>query len=287
MSIFAEERQKKILELLFNDGRILVEDLVEKFKVSGVTIRRDLQNLSNNYNSIKRTHGGAIILSTNDIYWHAGQISAKNSLKTSNGKRKRTVNEDKLEVKTVYPGNGTSIEDRMADFAVNLIENFDNIIIESSPLNEHMAKKIPKHLQIKIFTNDAALISNIERDSKWQCYIPEGEIDNEDMSIIGSRTDEFFKEVLVEKAFITIDNLNNNLDFYSSSYNKKDIKKSIIQSAKKVIAMYMYSENEAALPYKVDNLNVVDILIIGGINNKNTLDKIKNSARDTEIYTVV
>jgi DeoR family transcriptional regulator, aga operon transcriptional repressor len=287
MDIFAEERQKKILELLFNDGRVLVEDLVKEFKVSGVTIRRDLYNLCKNYDSVKRTHGGAIILSTNDIYWHAGQISINNNLKNPNEKGKQTVNEDKLETKTVYMGKGMPLDDRMVDFAVNFIENFDNIIIESSPLNAQMAKKIPKQLQIKIFTNGAAFISNIEKDSKWQCYIPEGEIDNNDMSIIGLRTNEFFKEVLVDKAFINIESLNNNLDFYSSTYNKKDIKKSIMHSAKKVIATYMYQENDLVLPYKVDNLNVVDILIIGGLTNKDMLDRIKKSARDTEIYTVV
>ena len=84
MGIFAEERQKKILEQLYVEGRVLVDDLVKEFKVSGVTIRRDLHNLSNNYNSIKRTHGGAIILSTQEPYWHAGETSAKYSIKAYN-----------------------------------------------------------------------------------------------------------------------------------------------------------------------------------------------------------
>ena len=174
----------------------------------------------------------------------------------------------------------------MADFAVNLIEDFDNIIIESSNLCEPMVKKIPKELQIKIFTNCPVFVANIDKDSKWQCNVPEGEVDNEDLSIFGPRTTDFFKSILVDKAFISIQNLNNNSDFYSPSYGKKDITKSILQSSKKVIAMYRFSENEPALSYKVDNLDAVDILIIGGMIDKKALDKIRSNAKNTEIYTV-
>lgn len=54
------ERHKKILELLKINNEVFVNELSESLKTSKMTIRRDLNDLSEEYNII-RTHGGAKI----------------------------------------------------------------------------------------------------------------------------------------------------------------------------------------------------------------------------------
>ena len=58
-SIYNKERQRQILELLKRNRRITVKELVERFKVSGVSIRNDLNVLCES-EAVVRTHGGAI-----------------------------------------------------------------------------------------------------------------------------------------------------------------------------------------------------------------------------------
>lgn len=55
-------RQDRILKLLLERGRLSVEDLAEYCRVSGMTVRRDLQTLEAD-GLLTRTHGGCVLTS--------------------------------------------------------------------------------------------------------------------------------------------------------------------------------------------------------------------------------
>lgn len=58
-TLYAKERQDEILNLLDQNGRVEVGELVNKFSVSGSTIRTDLRQMEKK-RLLTRTHGGAI-----------------------------------------------------------------------------------------------------------------------------------------------------------------------------------------------------------------------------------
>lgn len=55
----AEERRQKIQEVLEHNGRITIEEIAAKFKVSAVTARADLDTLAERGGAL-RSHGGAV-----------------------------------------------------------------------------------------------------------------------------------------------------------------------------------------------------------------------------------
>lgn len=57
--LLAEQRRRKILDLIEQRGQITVRDLVEKFSISAVTGRADLDALSSEGLAV-RSHGGAV-----------------------------------------------------------------------------------------------------------------------------------------------------------------------------------------------------------------------------------
>lgn len=57
--LLVEERRRLIVELVEKQGRATVEELAERFGISGVTIRADLEALASNA-AIVRSHGGAL-----------------------------------------------------------------------------------------------------------------------------------------------------------------------------------------------------------------------------------
>lgn len=57
--LLAEERRRKILQLLEQNGRITVEEVAQHFSISGVTARADLDALSE-VGKLVRSHGGGI-----------------------------------------------------------------------------------------------------------------------------------------------------------------------------------------------------------------------------------
>ena len=56
--VLNEERRRAILELVNQDGRVLVKELATRFGTSEITIRKDLEEL-HAQGRIHRTHGGA------------------------------------------------------------------------------------------------------------------------------------------------------------------------------------------------------------------------------------
>jgi len=57
--LLVEERRRRIMELLDTQERVTVEELVERFSVSAVTIRGDLDALAE-IGAVVRSHGGAL-----------------------------------------------------------------------------------------------------------------------------------------------------------------------------------------------------------------------------------
>ena len=65
------ERQKTILRILGEDQELSVSDLSERFQVSGVTIRQDLEYLQDQ-GLLRRVHGGAVLHSSDEIAHRLG-----------------------------------------------------------------------------------------------------------------------------------------------------------------------------------------------------------------------
>jgi DeoR/GlpR family transcriptional regulator of sugar metabolism len=65
MTLLANQRRNKILELLREDGSAKVANLARIFKVSEVTIRQDLERLEGE-GYLTREHGGAYLKQVED-----------------------------------------------------------------------------------------------------------------------------------------------------------------------------------------------------------------------------
>lgn len=59
-SLFMTERRRTILDVLREQGRVSVNELSERLRVSAVTVRQDLRALDEE-NLLERTHGGAVL----------------------------------------------------------------------------------------------------------------------------------------------------------------------------------------------------------------------------------
>jgi len=57
--VLKEERQRRIVDLLRQEGRVIAADLPDRLGVSGHTVRRDLEELAE-AGALRRVHGGAV-----------------------------------------------------------------------------------------------------------------------------------------------------------------------------------------------------------------------------------
>ncbi|MFA9428654.1 DeoR/GlpR family DNA-binding transcription regulator [Egicoccus sp. AB-alg2] len=100
-----EQRARAIAELVRRLGAVSVGELAERFQVSEMTIRRDLQ-LLHDRNEIERTHGGAVALErpTDEPPW-TQRLGQQAAAKQSIG---RLVARSIPDGSTVFLGSGTT-----------------------------------------------------------------------------------------------------------------------------------------------------------------------------------
>ena len=161
-----ESRRKKVLESLKNNGLIKVSDLAEEFKVSQLTIRRDLQYLEDN-KKLERFYGGAAILN---------EISP--------------LQEDEV----------TYYRRLIAMYAATLVDEGDTLFINTSSTALHMIQYI-KDKRITVITNNGKAIYT-EHSPKVSIILTGGEIREVKEAMVGEFAANNLERVSAKKSFL-------------------------------------------------------------------------------------
>ena len=148
----AEERREEILSILHTHGKVRVTELSDKFGISDVSIRKDLEILELQ-GQLSRVHGGAV------------------------GINKLYVNMDLTE----RSKTNSAAKKKLAKIAATLIDDNDTIMMNAGTTLSYVLRELQGKRNITIVTNsisnatDASLLSSFnvillggEFDSKYQ-----------------------------------------------------------------------------------------------------------------------
>lgn len=162
--MFALERQKKILEMLAQDGTVSVSNLSMVLSVTEETVRRDLEKLEKQ-EALKRTHGGAVSID-------------EGTYELSLEKRKSTNIEAKQ---------------KLAKAAAGLISSGDTIFLDASTTTFFIARELKSRRNITVITNSLRVVAELcgVADIKT---IAIGGVVSENQSFIGSLAEKSIKE---------------------------------------------------------------------------------------------
>jgi len=235
--LFAEERKKKILELLNENSKLLVPDLCEYFDVSPATIRNDLRELEN-AGLLKRTHGGAI----------------------SNAKARFELNSYQKEVKNL------SEKKAIARFAAELVEDGDTIAIDTGTTTLEFAKLLTDKKDITVVVNDLAIASYLEENSDANIFFVGGEVRRNFHCTVGPTAVKVLKGLSVDKAFMATNGITIKKGLTTPDLNQAEVKKAMIDIASEVTVLCDSS--------KVGNNGFAQVIPITGIHRLITDEKI-------------
>lgn len=213
--MFIEERHKQILDLLENEGKVLVKDLSVQFGVSESMIRKDLQVLEKN-NLLQRTYGGAINI-------------------------KRTIVNGESFSKRVE--TDTTLKEVIAEKAYDLIQDGDTIFLDASSISYLLARLITENNRnITLITNMVEISSMIRTDSKVHTIFIGGDYNPVIGGNVGSHSNEQIKLYRCNKAFIGCGGIDLG-DGSVSSCESEDAgtKKAIMEISKK---LFLLAPNE-------------------------------------------
>ena len=171
------ERQKRIQAILqAMQKEIRVESLAEMLDVSALTIRRDLEELSDR-KTIIRTHGGCLAVG------RAALESEYHNKVALNFELKRAIGRRAAEM--VGPGETLLLNDGSTTF--------------------HLASHLDENGPLSIFTNSIALISVLSNNPQINLTILGGEYNDQSYSLRGSLMERMLEMLHFDLVFLGAD----------------------------------------------------------------------------------
>jgi len=172
--MFLEERHAKILEMLSQDGKVLVKELAEKFGVTEDSIRKDLSSLELD-GKLRRTYGGAVSIA------EKLQMTEANKRRISDVEAKRKI----------------------ATAAVKLMQPQDLIFLDISTISIAIAQILEKSdANYKILTNMVDVLVMLARNPKINLYFAGGQINQSRDGFSDGLNLEFISRFRPDVAFI-------------------------------------------------------------------------------------
>lgn len=209
--MFAIERQNKIKEILFREKRVDVYDLSQRFAVTEVTIRRDLDKLEKEGYLIK-IYGGAVL------------------------------KED------YSPGNEPYVEDEtfeekklIGKIASQMIENDEAIYLSPGMTCLEIAKNI-KDKKLTIVTNDISIGAALKDCAGIKAIITGGDLIPSTYTLVGEFALQTMKNIFINKAFISVKGIHFESGFTVNSHEEVRVLQEIKKISNEIIIVADYTK---------------------------------------------
>lgn len=226
------ERHSRILALLQQHGSISVTQLAEMFKVSEVTIRKDLSYLESQ-KKLYRTHGSAILISP--------YISDRHV----NEKEKRNVAEKRA--------IGTE--------AARLLEHDDSVIIASGTTVAFLAHEIEPVGRLTVITSSVPVTSILSQKSNIDVIQLGGITRSSSVSVVGPFAEEMLKHFNCSKLYMGVDGIDLECGLTTTNLLEAALNGVMFNSAQKVIVLADSSKFGRRGFSRICSLDSVDMVI--------------------------
>jgi len=232
MSLLANQRRNKIIELLREDGSAKVVKLARIFKVTEVTIRQDLERLEKE-GILIREHGGAYLKQVED------QV-----------RNFSLMNQENLEQKEVIGRR-----------AASLIQNGEVIILDSGSTTTEIAKNLESHKNLTIITNALNIALMLGGRPGIEVIVTGGEFKPPTLSLTGQKAADFFGDIHVDKLFLATAGISLKSGLTYPSISDLVVKKAMIDAADSVYLAADSSKIGKSAFASLGALSLIDYLI--------------------------
>ncbi len=202
------ERRHAIVNKVNNLGRVDVVDLAKEFKVSTVTIRTDLNDLDKK-RFLVRSRGGAIAIN---------KITKELSVKEKHC-------ENQL------------IKEKLAKAASALVNNNDNIILDSGTTTEQVAKSLHEHTNLMVMTNGLNIASELAHFKNTEVLMTGGTLRHKSLSFYGRQAESSLSNLRFDKVILGVDGIEISSGITTHFEHEATLNRLMCEVSKEVIAV--------------------------------------------------
>ena len=231
MATPSSRRSVEILALARDAGRVGVDELAERFRVTRQTIRRDLNELCDQ-RVLTRVHGGAMLASgiQNLAYEARRLVSAPH---------KRLIGEA----------------------AARLIPSNSSLFINIGTTTEEVARALHRHDGLLVITNNLHVATELYRHPGAELVLAGGMVRRGDGGVIGAATVEMIRQFRVDTAVIGTSAIAADGTLLDFDLREVRVSRAIIEHARRVLLVTDSSKFGRQAPVQVAHLSEVDTLV--------------------------
>lgn len=254
--MLAYERKSRIIEYLEQNGKAEVGVLAEMLGVVAETIRRDLRELETQ-GVLKRTHGGAVIVSRKEKEYPVQVRVMKNAVE----------------------------KDMICRKAAEFINEGDLIFVDNSSTLVNLIKHINEDIQLTILTNSIKLLQEYAfyRKDNITMLCTGGVFNKANLSLSGALSDKFMREFFPNMAFISCHGVSSEYGFTDGNLHEVGLKREMLNLADRVFFLVDRTKFGKLGPIRLGGLDICDVLITDSEPGADMRVQLKQSNPDMEI----
>jgi DeoR family transcriptional regulator, glycerol-3-phosphate regulon repressor len=229
--MFLSERQAEILEIAKVEGRVLVEDLAQRFSVTPQTIRKDLNDLCEG-RALSRIHGGAIFPGGTENVKYEARRSIAAVEKQAIGRA-----------------------------AAGLIPNNASLFINIGTTTEAVGEALTDHHELMVITNNINVANRLRLFPSIEVVIAGGVVRGSDGGIVGEAAVDFIRQFKVDYAVIGASAIDADGALLDFDLREVKVAQAIIANARHVILVADSTKFERNAPVRIGHMSQVHTFI--------------------------
>ena len=229
--MFLSGRQTEILEIAKAEGRVLVEELAQRFSVTPQTIRKDLNDLCDS-RVLSRVHGGAIFPGGTENVKYEARRSIAAPEKQAIGRA-----------------------------AAGLIPSNTSLFINIGTTTEAVGEALLGHHELMVITNNINVANKLRIFPSIEVVIAGGVVRGSDGGIVGEAAVDFIKQFKVDYAVIGTSAIDVDGALLDFDFREVKVAQAIIANARHVILVADSTKFERTAPVRIGHLSQVHTFV--------------------------
>lgn len=217
-------RQSDILDLARTEGRVMVEDLAQRFGVTLQTIRRDLGELADE-GRLDRVHGGAILKAGVANIGYAERRSMNATAKAA-----------------------------IARICAAAIPDNSSLFLNIDTTTEAVARALLGHRNLTVVTNNLNVANILATSDSCDVIVAGGMLRRSDGGLVGDLTSEAVQTFKVDFAVIGTSALDEDGDLLDFDSQEVRVSRAILRQSRQAFLVADHSKLSRAAPVRIASL---------------------------------
>jgi DeoR family fructose operon transcriptional repressor len=234
MTMYAEERQQSMAQLVAQRGRLSVTVLAEEYDVTTETVRRDLSTLER-MGLVRRVHGGA--------------VPAHSLAVIESGLSERDA-------------ANTDEKERIARAAVALLPPAGStILLDAGSTTSRLASLLPRDLRLTVVTHAVPVAARLAGNPQVDLHLLPGRVRPTTQAAVGPETVSALADLRVDVVFLGTNGITTDHGVTTPDWDEAAAKRAMVASARRRILLTDASKVGTESAQRFASLDQIDVLV--------------------------